>query len=162
MTETGNPAMRMFVKPFLHVLLAMCVLSGAPDVCSIARAQVPAVPSSDTDQNKKLRVELDCTKIHAFEPVYLCLTAEQFALGAEPEVQMRRGDGEWQPLTIDKKDWVKSDTAGSGSIPVRRLGTVLQTQQRPRDPGQERQPAAWLFATPGEYKFRVKMGPDST
>src|SRR4051794_22411041 len=99
------------MKSHLHLatrtIVGLALFTGGFGFATVARAQVSAVQPGDAEQNKKLRVQLDRTTSHAFEPVYLCLTAEQFAFGAEVEVQIQRAGGEWQPVKIDKKDWVK-------------------------------------------------------
>jgi hypothetical protein len=149
-------------KHVAHVIIGLGMMGGFVGFASAARAQVPAVQPGEADLNKKLRVQLDRTTIHAFEPVYLSLTAEQFSYGAEAEVQVQHAGGAWQPVTIDKKNWVKSDTAGTGQTLIHRLGVVLHTQQHAKELGAERTPYVWLFPEEGEYKIRAKLGPDST
>lgn len=120
-----------------------------------ARAQVVVPPAADADQNKKLQIRLDRSTIRAFEPVYLCLTAEQFATTSDAEVQYRHGDGAWQPIAVRKKDWTRSQTAAAGKVPLQRRGVILQALET-------NGVRSWLFYAAGSYKLRVKIGPDST
>ena len=74
-----------------------------------ARAQVTLPPQRELEPKTSVPplIQLDRAKIRAFEPIYLCLTAEQFPPGVEAEVQIGFGD-KWVPVTIPDKDWVKT------------------------------------------------------
>lgn len=118
------------------------------------------LPSSqtptDTDHNTKLHIGVDRTDPHAFEPIYLVLTAERFLPDTTPQLMIAKGTGNYQAVTIPEKAWVKSEAPGAGEKPLQRLGTVLQ-MKTPSDTTRD-----YLFSSPGEYKLLVKMGPDST
>ena len=135
----------------IAVLMSLALLAGTRR----AMAQITAPPPTDPDVNKVLRVQLDRTTIRAFEPVYLVLTAEQYATGADAEVQIRRGDEAFQAVTIPAKEWTKSETPGRGLLPYQRRGTILQFDE-------QKTGRRWLFPVAGDYKIRVKTGPDST
>ena len=109
----------------------------------------------ETERNKKLLVQLDRGSIRAFEPVYLCLTAEQFATPTDAEVMISRNGGAWEPIAIPKKEWTKSQVAGTGKFPLQRRGVMLQALET-------NGLRTWLFKDGGSYKIRVKIGPDST
>jgi hypothetical protein len=115
-----------------------------------ARAEPPLSTAPPVDRNVKLRIQLDRTTIRAFEPVYLCLTAEQFASG-DVELQMSKDKGPYAPVQLDAKAWAKSDVPGKGVLPAHRLGIVLQAQTVS---GQR----SFLFAEPGTYRLAVKLG----
>ena len=132
-------------------MICLVALAGAP---RFSRAQL-VPPVGEADQNKKLRIQLDRSTIRAFEPVYLCLTAEQFATVADAEVYLQRGNGPWATIPVQKKDWTKTQVSNAGRIPVQRRGTILQAL----DTNGVR---TWLFNAADEYKVRVKIGPDST
>jgi hypothetical protein len=145
----GNIRMKCTVR----VVAAICLVALSGGV-RFARAQ-PVPPIGEADQNKKLRIQIDRSTIRAFEPVYLCLTAEQFATVADAEVYLQHGNGPWAPIAIPKKDWTKSQVSNVGRIPVQRRGTILQALET-------NGVRTWLFNAAGEYKLRVKIGPDST
>jgi hypothetical protein len=114
----------------------------------------PLLPG-DAERNRKLHIGLDQTTPHAFEPIYLVLTAEHFLPDAMPEVMIAKGNENWQPVTIADKAWTRSEAPGAGNAPLRRLGVVLQLKS---SAGVARD---YLFPTAGEYRLLVKMGPDS-
>jgi hypothetical protein len=134
------------------IIIGLCLLASA----SRTPAQVlPSPPSGDSDQNRHLRIQLDRVTVRAFEPVFLCLTADQFAAGSEVEVQVRRGAEPWRPVVIAKKDWDKTEIPVPGSVPTQRRGAIIQAEEIN---GNRR----YVFPDPGDYKIRVKIGPDST
>ncbi len=98
-------------------------------------------------------IELDRkTVIRAFEPIYLCLTAEQFPPGVEAEVQIGLGST-WSKVNIPDKEWVKTEIRGR--ISLLRRGIVLHSTET-------NGVRTFLFKTPGEYKIHVKIGQDAT
>src|SRR5437868_4662142 len=110
-----------------NVIIAFAV---TVSVCaSVARAADPAITAPPpVDRNVKLRIQLDRTTIRANEPVYLCLTAEQFAAG-DVDIQISRDKGPYAPAKLDAKAWVKAELAnGRGKLPTRRMGAVLLAQ----------------------------------
>ena len=119
-----------------------------------ARAQVTLSPQRELEPRTSVPplIQLDRAKIRAFEPIYLCLTAEQFPPGVEAEVQIGFGD-KWVPVTIPDKDWVKTEVRGRVSL--LRRGIVLHSTQ-------VNGVRNFLFNAPGEYKVRVKIGVDDT
>src|SRR5690348_7793920 len=80
------------------------------------------------DRNLKLRIQLDRTTIRANEPVYLCLTAEQFAAG-DVDIQISKDKGPYAPAKIDPKSWAKAELSnGPRKLPTRRMGAMLLAQ----------------------------------
>jgi hypothetical protein len=115
----------------------------------------PLLPG-DAERNRKLHIGLDQTTPHAFEPIYLVLTAEHFVPDTMPEVMVAKDNENWQPVAIADKAWTRSEAPSPGITPLRRLGVVLQLKA---STGLARD---YLFPTAGEYRLQVKMGPDST
>jgi hypothetical protein len=122
---------------------------------SAALSQNLPPQSLEAATNKKLRIQLDRESSHAFEPVFLCITAEQFATPDDAEVQISRSGGEWQSLEIKKKDWTRTQINIPGKPATQRRGVILQAVEN----GGARR---WLFSAAGKYSLRVKVGPDST
>jgi hypothetical protein len=118
---------------------------------------LPNVPSGDSESAiRRLKIQLDRKTARVYEPIYLCLTAEQFVAGVDPEVMIRKGaDGQWKPVQIAQRQWEKSEAPRIGSIPLQRRGTILQLEDLN---GHRR----WLFPEPGDYNIRVKVGDDAT
>jgi hypothetical protein len=118
-------------------------------------AQPLAPQSLESATNKKLRIQLDRSSSHAFEPVFLCITAEQFATPEEAEVQISRAGGEWRAVELKKKEWTRTQIDAPGKPTMQRRGVVLQAIEN-------NGARHWLFAAAGKYSIRVKVGPDST
>ena len=127
------------------------VAQGVLDSTSSNLPNSPLLPG-DAERNRKLHIGLDQTTPHAFEPIYLVLTAEHFLPDTMPEVMVAKDNGNWQPVTISDKAWTRSEAPG----PLPRLGVLLQLKS---STGLARD---YLFPTAGEYRLLVKMGPDST
>ena len=146
-----NESIRMKAVSRVFILVG---LLGSLALARPVRAQV-TVPQVGEERNKKLRIQFDRTKIRAFEPVYLCVSAERFATAADPEMQLRRDDEPWQPISIPAKAWFKSEIDGPGKLHTQRRGTIMQaaTINGTR---------TWFFDRPGEYKLRVYIGADRT
>jgi hypothetical protein len=144
---------------FLAAILPLVSSLALSAAAQPADAPTPPTPtpgdSPSHDQNKRLKINLDRTTIHAFEPLYLCLTAEQFA-APEVKVSLRRPKEEkFTDLAIQDKEWSKSEASGGLLQPmVQRRGVILQAEDI-------NGVARWLFTAPGEYKLRVSVGIDS-
>ena len=143
--------MRNYVSVcFAGLLCVLTVISVEVGVC--AQVLIPRPGELEPKAAAPPLIQLDRAKIHAFEPIYLCLTAEQFPPGAEAEVQIGQGD-KWTPVVIPDKDWIKTEVRGRVSL--LRRGIVLHSTQ-------VNGVRNFLFSAPGEYKVRVKIGMDDT
>jgi len=143
--------MRNYVSVcFAGLLCVLTVISVEVGVC--AQVLIPRPGELEPKAAAPPLIQLDRAKIHAFEPIYLCLTAEQFPPGAEAEVQIGQGD-KWTPVVIPDKDWIKTEVRGRVSL--LRRGIVLHSTQ-------VNGVRNFLFNAPGEYKVRVKIGMDDT
>lgn len=142
------------IKPGIRMWIAIALLAGLMGP-GRAWGQLVVPPVGEAEQNKKLRIQLDRGAIRAFEPVYLCLTAEQYASPNDAEVQIRHDDGPWQVIAIPKKEWTRSPVSGSGKFPLQRRSVLLQASEN-------NGLRTWFFNQAGNYRIRVKMGPDST
>lgn len=142
----------MRMNPVSKFFASVCFISTTA-FALIAHAQPLIPPTGDVAQNKQLRIQIDRAKIRAFEPLYLCLVAEQFAPGVEAEVQISHQADVWQPIVLPAKDWVKTQL--TGPVVILRRGIVLQATEKNGI-------RSFLFNTAGDYKLRVKIGPDST
>ena len=115
-TINGNIRMKIVGRVFVFLGVLGSLAWSWP-----VRAQ-PIAPQVTEERNKKLRIQFDRTKIRAFEPVYLCVSAERFATATDPELQLRRDDEPWQPISIPAKAWFKSDIDGPGTLHTQRRG----------------------------------------
>jgi hypothetical protein len=132
----------------LHPFWLPCLVGLA--LASVVSADPPLSTAPPIDRNVKLRIQLDRKTARACEPVYLCLTAEQFASG-DVALQISRDKGAYFPVQLDAKAWAKSDIPGKGALPAHRMGIVLQTQTINGK-------RSFLFPEPGDYRLVAKLG----
>jgi len=144
---------------FANVVLLMLVLASTASTARADPPQSQLPPVGEPDRNIRLRAQLDRTTVKAYEPVYIGLSAEQFAQTLDLGVQIKRDEGPWQPLTIPAAAWPKSQVPTATGTIIFKMGTMLLSSA---DAATADKANAYLFATPGDYKIRVKVGPDST
>jgi hypothetical protein len=138
------------------VLWSLALSAAAQEATpSPSATELPGDSQSHDQQNKRLKIDLDRRTIHAFEPLYLCLTAEQFAT-QDIKVALRRPkEDKFTNLAIQDKEWAKSETSGGLlQAMVQRRGVILQAEDI-------NGVARWLFTAPGEYTLRVSVGTDA-
>jgi hypothetical protein len=142
----------MAMKKLLSTLV---MLSLMPLMTARAQPAGAGEAPAGGNTNKRLKIQLDRTTARPFEPLYLCVSAEQFALGEIQVAVRREGESTWRAITIKPKDWVKSEVPSAvGVLPLQRRGTVLQDENVNGN-------HKWLFPTPGKYLLRVAVGPDA-
>lgn len=136
-------------------LLTLCTfvavglaLAGTPRAHAQDNLSVP-VPK---DENVGLRIHLDHEDtIQAYEPVYLCMWAEQFASG-EVDLQISRDGEPFRKVRLNEKGWATAEIrAGADKAPVHRRGIVLLSETV----GDKR---SFIFDKPGTYAVNVRIG----
>ena len=141
-----------------YVTLMGWLVMAAAAGCACAE---PLTPLGEGDRNTRLRVQLDRRSIKAFEPVYLGISAEQFAENLGIQIAIRRGNAPWQTVVIPTDPqrplavWNRFESHSSPGLPLLKMGMPLLV-------GQVGDQSRFIFSLPGDYKIRVKVGPDST
>ena len=135
-------------------------LMGLGLLVAAAPAIAQPTPAGEADRNVRLRVQLDRASIAAFEPVYLSLSAEQFAENLGLQIAIRKGNDPWQyvvfPEDVQTRQdpWKRFESHSTPGLPLLKMGVPLLVGVIGDTP-------RFIFSTPGEYRIRVKIGPDS-
>lgn len=136
----------------LFVFLLLCISCAAAP----ARAEDPLdkddpLLAGHGDKNVRLRLQLDRVAIQTCEPVYLAVSADRFADTVAPDIQVRPKDQAPIYLGALQGQWVVSEKQET----PQRMRILLVSA----NPGPQ---SRFLFNEPGEYRLRVKIGPDFT
>ena len=133
-------------------LLVVVIVSLLFCTASFAVPDVADVRATDVSKNKNLRILTDRKSIRAYEPIYVCLMAEQFATDEDAEIKVQRESETPIVVSFKKEDWVKMSVVVSGKK-LERRGIILQASSINSN-------RTMLFDKVGNYKIYIKIGPD--